>query len=43
MDVQSYEVLGDTVHIHIICGSRQDFKTKLARRPVRTLRPQSEA
>lgn len=34
-----YEVVGDTVYIHIICDSRQDFKTKLARRPVRTLRP----
>ena len=34
-----YEVVGDTVYIHIICDSRQDFKTKLARRPIRTLRP----
>jgi toxin ParE1/3/4 len=34
-----YEVLGNTVYIHIICDSRQDFKTKLARRPIRTLRP----
>jgi plasmid stabilization system protein ParE len=34
-----YEVVGDTVYIHIIAGSRQDFKTKLARRPIRTLRP----
>lgn len=33
-----YEVVGDTVYIHIICERRQDFKTKLARRPVRTLR-----
>lgn len=34
-----YEVAGDTVFIHLICDSRQDFKTKLARRPIRTLRP----
>ncbi|WP_244193893.1 type II toxin-antitoxin system RelE/ParE family toxin [Bordetella genomosp. 12] len=34
-----YEVVGDTVYIHIICDSRQDFKTKLARRPIRTFRP----
>ncbi|KCB41438.1 plasmid stabilization system protein, RelE/ParE family [Bordetella hinzii 5132] len=33
-----YEVVGDTVYIHIICDSRQDFKTKLARRPIRTLK-----
>ncbi|MEN4920981.1 type II toxin-antitoxin system RelE/ParE family toxin [Achromobacter spanius] len=33
-----YEVVGDTVYLHIICDSRQDFKTKLARRPLRTLR-----
>jgi plasmid stabilization system protein ParE len=30
-----YEVIGDTVYIHIICDTRQDFKTKLARRPIR--------
>ncbi len=34
-----YEVLGDTVYIHLICDTRQDFKTRLARRPVRALRP----
>ncbi|MFJ1299323.1 type II toxin-antitoxin system RelE/ParE family toxin [Pseudomonadota bacterium AL_CKDN230030165-1A_HGKHYDSX7] len=34
-----YEVLGDTVYIHIICDSRQDFKTKLARRPIRIFGP----
>ena len=28
-----YEVVGDIVYIHIICDCRQDFKTKLARRP----------
>lgn len=32
-----YEIAGNTVYIHIICDSRQDFKTKLARRPVRPL------
>ncbi|OZI52114.1 type II toxin-antitoxin system RelE/ParE family toxin [Bordetella genomosp. 5] len=32
-----YEVAGDTVYIHIICDSRQDFKTRLTRRPIRTL------
>ncbi len=34
-----YEVVADKVYIHLICDSRQDFKTKLARRPLRTLRP----
>ena len=34
-----YEVVGDIVYIHIICDCRQDFKTKLARRPLRALRP----
>lgn len=34
-----YEVIGTTVYIHIVCDNRQDFKTKLARRPVRTLGP----
>jgi len=34
-----YEVIEDKVYIHIICGARQDFKTKLTRRPVRALRP----
>lgn len=34
-----YEVVGEMIYIHIICDSRQDFKTKLARRPVRSLRP----
>ncbi|WP_144639359.1 type II toxin-antitoxin system RelE/ParE family toxin [Bordetella genomosp. 13] len=34
-----YEVAGETVYIHLICDTRQDFKTKLARRPIRTLRP----
>jgi plasmid stabilization system protein ParE len=34
-----YEVSGDTVYIHIICDSRQDFGTKLARKPQRNLRP----
>ncbi len=34
-----YEIIGDKVYIHIICDARQDFKTKLSRRPVRTLRP----
>ncbi|MBO1015633.1 type II toxin-antitoxin system RelE/ParE family toxin [Achromobacter sp. SD115] len=33
-----YEVIGDRVYIHIICDARQDFKTKLTRRPVQTLR-----
>lgn len=33
-----YEVSANTVYIHIICDSRQDFQTKLARRP---LMPQS--
>src|SRR5690606_21027693 len=33
-----YEVAGQTVYIHIICDSRQDFKTRLARRPIRALR-----
>jgi plasmid stabilization system protein ParE len=32
-----YEVSDQTVYIHIICDSRQDFKTKLARRPIRML------
>ena len=34
-----YEVTGDIVYIHIICDSRQDFKTKLARRPIRAFGP----
>ncbi|MES2187438.1 MAG: type II toxin-antitoxin system RelE/ParE family toxin [Pseudomonadota bacterium] len=34
-----YEVTGDTVYIHIICDSRQDFQAKLARRPIRALFP----
>jgi plasmid stabilization system protein ParE len=34
-----YEVNGNTVYIHIICDCRQDFKTKLARRPVRRVTP----
>ncbi|SIT28756.1 type II toxin-antitoxin system RelE/ParE family toxin [Achromobacter sp. MFA1 R4] len=34
-----YEVVGDKVYVHLICDSRQDFKIKLARRPLRTLRP----
>ncbi|NSX04750.1 type II toxin-antitoxin system RelE/ParE family toxin [Cupriavidus gilardii] len=34
-----YEVLGDTVYIHLICDCRQDFQTKLARRPIRALFP----
>lgn len=34
-----YEVIEDKVYIHIICDARQDFKTKLSRRPVRMLRP----
>ncbi|AVJ28899.1 type II toxin-antitoxin system RelE/ParE family toxin [Achromobacter spanius] len=33
-----YEVVADKVYIHLICDSRQDFKIKLARRPLRTLR-----
>ncbi|WP_438858204.1 type II toxin-antitoxin system RelE/ParE family toxin [Achromobacter spanius] len=31
-----YEVVGKIVYIHVTCDTRQDFKTKLARRPVRT-------
>lgn len=34
-----YEVIEDKIYIHIICGARQDFQTKLSRRPVRILRP----
>ena len=34
-----YEVVSDVVYIHVICDCRQDFKTKLARRPLRALRP----
>lgn len=34
-----YEVSGKTVYIHLICDSRQDFQTKLARRPLRPLIP----
>lgn len=34
-----YEVIGQTIYIHIICDTRQDFKSKLARRPIRTLLP----
>ncbi|WP_255469051.1 type II toxin-antitoxin system RelE/ParE family toxin [Achromobacter sp. UMC46] len=33
-----YEIIGNTVYIHIICDVRQDFKTKLARRPLRALK-----
>lgn len=34
-----YELQGDTVFIHIICDSRQDFRIRLARRPIRSLLP----
>lgn len=34
-----YEVVGTTVHIHIVCDSRQDFNTLLKRRPLRPLFP----
>ena len=33
-----YEVVGQIVYIHIICDTRQDFRTELARRPLRGLR-----
>jgi plasmid stabilization system protein ParE len=34
-----YQVVGTTVYIHIVCDSRQDFKTRLQRRPLRPLLP----
>lgn len=30
-----YEVIEDAVYVHIICDCRQDFTSKLARRPMR--------
>lgn len=32
-----YEVIGATVYVHLVCDPRQDFKSKLARRPLRPL------
>ncbi|MFY3130895.1 type II toxin-antitoxin system RelE/ParE family toxin [Achromobacter ruhlandii] len=32
-----YEAIGTTVYVHLICDYRQDFKSKLARRPLRHL------
>jgi len=33
-----YEVIGTTVYVHILCDARQDFTTKLSRRPIRSFR-----
>ncbi|WP_238926396.1 type II toxin-antitoxin system RelE/ParE family toxin [Achromobacter xylosoxidans] len=32
-----YEVIGATVYVHLICDHRQDFKSRLARRPLRPI------
>lgn len=34
-----YEVIGNIVYVHIVCDARQDFTSKLSRRPIRSLKP----